>query len=219
MNSSNKAGIVLRTYPLRFSPFDIKDIAIFLINGGSLVFVAACGGKIIFELLSESTSIVFNSDEFWILIILTSLVYLYSLAVAQASVKAFEKRNSITNITQILRFLSVGYYLGVCIIYLVIVKKLGERDYDLYWRYFQYIVVLIICFLAARLYAHIPKAQDVWVLALMIMSINLFHLSYIVYQYVIDGANQYDYFFQDIFVLIGMAFAGIYTMVGSWRVK
>lgn len=217
MTNSEKPSPVLRRSRFYFSPWQNKDFVILLVNGMLLLFVVVCSGKLIFEMLLGST--MDDKDELWIALVLTAIAYIYSILLGYGSVRAFEKADGITNITQILRFYAAIYFFGFCVIYWIAILKLAERDYQLFPRYVQYIAILIVCFIAVRVYASIPKSQDVWLLAAFIFCANMVHAASLVYQYIFMGYHEMNYFFQDIAVLIGMALLAIFTLFGSWKVE
>jgi hypothetical protein len=217
MTNSEQPSPTLRRSRFHFFPWQNQDFVILLVNGMLLLFVVVCSGKLIFEMLLGST--IDDKDELWIALVLTAIAYIYSISLGYGSVRLFEKESGITNITQILRFYAVVYFFGYCVIYWIAILKLAERDYELFPRYVQYILILIVCYIAVRVYASIPKTQDVWLLAACIFCANLVHAASLVYQYIFMGYHQMNYFFQDIAVLIGMALLGIYTLFGSWKVQ
>lgn len=217
MTTSEKPSPILRKSRFHFYPWQGKDFIILLVNGMLLLFVVVCSGKLIFEMLLGST--IEDKNELWIALILTAIAYIYSILLGYGSVRIFEKADGITNITQILRFYATIYFFGFCVIYWIAILKLAERDYALFPRYVQYIAILIVCYIAVRVFATIPKTQDVWILAACIFVTNLVHASSIVYQYIFMGYHDMSYFFQDVAVLILMALIAIYTLFGSWKVE
>ena len=217
MTNSEKSSRILQKSGFQIGPWRDRDFIILLVNGMLLLFVVICSGKLVFEMLVGST--IDDKDELWIAIVLTGIAYIYSILLGYGSVRAFEKSEKITNITQILRFYAVIYFVGMCVIYWITILKLAERDYNLFPRYFQYIIILAICYIAVRVFASIPKTQDIWILATLIFITNLIHVSSIVYQYIFQSNDQLNYFFQDIAVLVGMAILAIYTLFGKWKVR
>ena len=197
-------------------PWRDREFVILLINGLLLLWVAICTGKLLLELLLPTPDA--GISALFIPVILTVTAYLYSIIAAKVSVHAFEKHDEITNITQILRFYSIVYYFAFCLIYLVAIIKLAERDYN-FSRYIQYIAILLVCFVAVRIFATIPKIQDVWILAVLIITTNLLHIVSMVFQYIFLEVNQFTYFLQDLVILLGMAFLAIYTLFGKWKVQ
>ena len=212
-NSDNSSSV--KQMRFHIYPWQDRDFIILLVNGMLLLVVLICSGKLIFEMLLGSN----DRSGLWIAIILTAVAYIYSILLGYGSVRTFEKSKKITNITQILRFYAVIYFVGFCVIYWIVILKLAERDYNLIPRYFQYVVVLGICFTAVRIIASIPRKQDIWILSALIFITNLIHISSIVFQYIFQGNNQLNYFLQDVVVLLGMAIVAIYTLFGHWKVK
>jgi hypothetical protein len=217
MTNSEKPSPILRRSRFHFFPWQNQDFVILLVNGMLLLFVVVCSGKLIFEMLLGSTAE--DNNELWIALALTAIAYIYSILLGYGSVRVFEKADGITNITQILRFYAAIYFFGFCVIYWIAILKLSEQDYQLFPRYVQYIAILIACYIAVRVYASIPKTQDVWLLAAFIFSANMVHAASLVYQYIFMGYHKMNYFFQDIAVLIGMALLAIFTLFGSWKVE
>jgi hypothetical protein len=216
MTTSENPSPVLRRSKFHFDPWRNKDFVIALVNGMLLLFVVICSGKLVFEMLLGGNSN--DRDELWMAIVLTAVAYIYSILFGFGSVRAFEKEEKITNITQILRFYAVIYFAGFCTIYFIVVLKLAERDYALFPRYFQYIVILAVCYIAVRIFATIPRAQDVWLLAAFIFILNMVHASSLVYQYIFGSNLHLKYFFMDVAILAGMAIVAIITLFGSWKV-
>jgi hypothetical protein len=198
-------------------PWQHRDFIVLLVNGGLLLVVLICSGNLVFKMLGLGGA---SSDknQLWIAIVLTAIAYIYSILLGYGSVRLFEKSKTITNITQILRFYAVIYFVGFCVIYWIVILKLAERDYEL-TRYFQYIIILALCFIAVRVFASIPKTQDVWVLSALIFITNLIHISSIVFQYIFQGSTDLNYFLQDIAVLVGIAIVALYTLFGKWKVQ
>ena len=215
MANSNQSGTVKQAR-FQIFPWEDRDFIVLLVNGVLLLVVLVCSGKLIFEMLLGSSD---NRNELWIAIVLTGVAYIYSILLGYGSVRIFEKSRKITNITQILRFYAVIYFVGFCVVYWIVILKLAERDYALIPRYFQYIIILAICFIAVRVFASIPKTQDVWVLAVLIFITNLIHIISIVFQYIFQDNAQLSYFLQDVAVLVGMALLAIYTLFGRWKVQ
>lgn len=216
MSTSENQSPVLRSNKFKIGPWDGKDFVVLLVNGALLLFIVVCSGKLVIEMLLGSMD---KKDELWITIILTGIAYLYSFLFGYGSVKVFEKGDEITNITQFLRFYAFIYFCGFGVIYWVVILKLAERDYirEDSHRYLQYIVILALCYIAVRMIAIIPKAQDVWLLAAVIFISNLVHTASIIYQYIFSGANDFSYFIRDLLVLILMALAAVFTLFGSWK--
>jgi hypothetical protein len=217
MTDSENPSPILRRSRFQFFPWQNRDFILLLVNGMLLLFVMVCSGKLIFEMLLGSMEA--DNNELWIALVLTAIAYIYSILLGYGSVRVFEKEDGITNITQILRFYAAIYSFGFCVIYWIAILKLAEHDYALFPRYVQYIAILIVCYIAVRAYASIPKTQDVWLLAAFIFIANMVHAASLVYQYIFTGFNELNYFFQDIAVLIGMALLAVYTLFGSWKVE
>jgi hypothetical protein len=218
MTQSEKSNPLLRTSGFHIYPWKDRDFIILLVNGMLLLLVVICSAKLIFEMLLGNVKNVDDRNELWIALILTVIAYAYSILLAIGSVRSFEKSGKITNITQILRFYAVIYFFGLGVIYWVVILKLAERDYRP-TRYVQYIIILIICYLAVRIFSAIPRTQDVWLLAAVIFITNLIHACSIVFQYIFEGGHDFSYFFQDLGVLVIMALIAIYTLFGNWKVQ
>ena len=225
MDSSKNSSPLLRTSDFRFSSLDKREMVVASVNAALLLMVGICGLKFIQLILTkELKSIAFVG-------ILTAAAFIYSIIFASASVYGIEKQFRVPNITNIIRLMSVLYSFGVCIAYGIVIWKLSERDYGR-TRYFQYIAILAVSFVAARLYAQIPRKQDIWVLGALIIIMNLVHATSMIFQYVAydelaavtniiiapESPKTIIYFFQDLIILLGMAGAAIYTLVGSWKV-
>lgn len=219
MTTDEKPGPVLRRSKFQIDPWDGKDFVVLLVNGMLLLFVVVCSGKLVFEMLLGNT--IDDKNELWIAIALTGIAYIYSFLFGFGSVRVFEKDDGVTNITQFMRFYAVIYFIGFGVTYWVVILKLAERDYirEGSHRFLQYIIILIVSYIAVRLIATIPKTQDVWLLAAVIFISNLIHITSIVFQYIFAGANDFAYFFRDIGVLAGMAILAIFTLFGSWKVE
>jgi len=201
-----------------------KDWAISALNIFFLLLVGFCGVRILFTLFVKG-----DSDGVTTQAIVVSIAYLYSLAFAVTSTRGIYRTKPKGNITQVVSYCSMGYYIGVCIVYGIVIVKLAERDYETD-QFLAYAITLVGCLIAAMAFSLLsqmkdlprvsrflgstpPKITMLQLLGIMIMGMGVLHLISLVSQYFIGSASGIDYLLYDLIILICMNMVGAYILI------
>ncbi|MBU0512715.1 MAG: hypothetical protein KKD28_06750 [Chloroflexi bacterium] len=205
-------------------PWSGKDWVISAINLFFLLLVGGCGVLLLFTLFVKG-----DLDGVKTQAIVVGIAYIYSLAFATISTRGIDRAEPKGNITQAVSYCAIGYYIGVGIVYGIVIVKLAERDYETD-RFLVYAIILAGCVIAALAYSLLsemkdlprvlrfivstpPKITMLQLLGLVILFMGVLHLVSIVSQYFIGRPAGLDFLLYDLIVLICMNMVGAYLLI------
>ncbi len=91
---------------------------------------------------------------------------------------------NLLNISQLLRTNLLGYTLMTITVYLIVIDKLGERDYKAD-RFIYYSAILLGVLIAAMLIGKVPRIRDLKLYAYITFGVNFVHLARLILYYVL----------------------------------
>ncbi len=205
-------------------PWSGKDWAISALNIFFLLIVGVCGVMILFTIFVKGDSEGVKTQA-----IVVGIAYIYSLAFAAISTRGIDRTEPKGNITQAVSYCSIGYYIGVGIVYGIVIVKLAECDYEPK-QFIGYFIVLAGCVIAALAYSLLSEMKDLprelrflesmsmeitmlHLLGLVIMGMGVLHLVSIVSQYFIGSTAELKFLLYDLIVLICMNMVGAYLLI------
>ena len=219
MNSSTSPNVS----PI-IQPWSGKDWAISALNIFFLIVVGICGALILYTIFVKGDAEGVRTQA-----IVVGIAYIYSLVFAAISTRGIDRTEPKGNITQVVSYCAIGYYIVVGIVYGIVIVKLAERDYETD-RFLVYAIILAGCVIAALAFSLLsemkdlprvlrsivstpPKKTMLQLLGVMILFMGVLHLISIVTQYFFGSTARLDYLLYDLIILISMNMIGAYLLI------
>ena len=196
MNIQSQGGISQR---------GLLSISMLLFSIGGLTIAMLAGARLVFDIFN--VGLVESLDGLFIKVIVIALAYFVGWATAMLAIRVYG--NLVLPV--IINLYIWGCLVGICTLYLLIVQRLYNQEYDLL-RFIAYIGIMASAVLALIGLHLILEGHNLRPLAIPLMIINLIQLGLIVLRYVFTPDAKPVYLINDLIFFGGMAAVTIFML-------
>lgn len=198
----------MRNSPLRagnVSQRGLLSIAMLLFSVGGLSIALLAGARLVFDIFDAG---LMNSlDGLLIKVIVIGLAYLVGWVTSMLAIRVYGN----LVLPFIINLYIWGCLIGICTLYLLILQRLYDQQYDLP-RFMAYIIIMGAAGTAMVGLHLIIEGHNLRPLALPILIINLIQLGLIVLRYVFTPDAQAGYLLLDLIFFVGMAAFSVFML-------
>ena len=183
----------------------LLSIAMLLFSVGGLTIAFLAGAKLVFDILRFG--LLGSLDGLFIKVIVVGLAYFVGWATAMLAIRVYGN----LVLPFIINILIWGMLVGICSLYLLILQRLFNQQYD-ETRFIAYLLIMGAA-IAGLVGLHlIIEGHDLRPLALPLLIINLIELGLIVLRYVFIPNPQLGYLINDLIFFAAMTAASIFML-------
>lgn len=183
----------------------LLSLAMLLFSVGGLSIAMLAGLKLVYDILT--VGLMNSLDGLFIKVIVVGLAYLVGWATSMLAIRVYGN----LVLPFIINLFIWGCLIGICTLYLLILQRLYNQEYDLP-RFVAYILIMA-AGLAALVGLHlIIEGHDLRPLSLPLLIINLLQLGLIVLRYVFTPDSRPDYLINDLIFFAGMTSFSIFML-------
>lgn len=183
----------------------LLSVAMLLFSVGSLTIALLAGAKLVYDIFE--VGLINSLDGLATKAIVVGIAYLAGWVTAILAIRVYG--NFV--LPFIINLYIWGILIAVCTLYLLILQRLYDQQYDL-TRYTAYVVIMASA-LGAMVGLHlILDGHSLRPLSIPLLLINLFQLGLIVFRYVFSPDAQSAYLLYDLFFFGGMAVVSIFML-------
>jgi hypothetical protein len=179
----------------------LLSIAMLMFSVGSLGFAMLAGAWLVYNVFDAGLSASLNSlDGLFIKVIVVGLAYLVGWGTAILAIRVYGN----LVLPFIINLFIWGILIGICTLYLMIIKRLYNQEYDV--LHFMVYVAVMAGAVVAMIGLHLVlEGHDLRPLSIPILIIVFIQLGLIVLRYVFTPDARPGYLFFDLIFFIGMA--------------
>jgi hypothetical protein len=176
-----------------------------LFSVGGLSIAMLSGAKLVFDIFNVGLEK--SLDGLAIKVIVVALAYLVGWVTSMVAIRVYGN----LVLPFIINFFIWGCLVAICILYLLILQRLYNQQYD-ETRFVAYILIMIAA-LAGMIGLHlILEGYDLRPLSLPLLIINLFQLGLIVLRYVFTPDAKAGYLINDLIFFAAMASFSVFML-------
>ena len=184
----------------RLSQRGMLSLLMMLGSVGALGFALLGGSKLVLDIFG--VGLINSLSTLPTKAFVVGLAYLVGWTTAMIAIRVYGN----LVLPFIINFLIWGCLIGVCALYVLILQRLYDQNYDL-THYFAYLMIVAAGLLAMVGLHLIVEDHDLRPLSIPLLIISLIHLGLIVFRYVFTTANSTFLWKDLLFFLIMAAFA------------
>lgn len=183
----------------------LLSISMLLFSLGGLSIAMLAGAKLVFDILS--VGLVNSLDGLLIKVIVVGLAYLVGWATAMLAIRVYGN----LVLPFIINIFIWGILVGVCSLYLLILQRLFNQQYD-EPRFIAYLAIMAAA-IAGMVGLHlIIEGHDLRPLSIPLLMINLIQLGLIVLRYVFTPDAKPEYLINDLIFFAAMTAFSIFML-------
>ena len=183
----------------------LLSISMLLFSVGSLGIALLAGAKLVYDIFD--IGLINSLDGLAIKAIVVGIAYLVGWVTALLAIRVYGN----LVLPFIINILIWGCLIAVCTLYLLILQRLYNQQYDML-RYTAYIVIMASA-LGAMVGLHlILEGHNLRPLSIPLLIINLFQLGLIVFRYVFTPDSNSVFLLNDLLFFGGMAAFSIFML-------
>ena len=176
----------------------LLSLSMFLFSIGGLSIATLAGAKLVYDVLN--VGLLVSLDGLAIKVIVVGLAYLVGWLTAMLAIRVYGN----LVLPFIINLFIWGYLIGICSLYLLIIQRLYNQEYD-FFRFVAYVAIIASAG-AAMIGLHlILEDHNLRPLSIPILIINLIQLGLIVLRYVFTPDANPAYLIYDLIFFTGMA--------------
>lgn len=183
----------------------LLSLAMMLFSMGGLTIAMLAGVKLVYDILQVGLQQ--SLDGLLIKVIVVGLAYLVGWVTSMLAIRVYGN----LVLPFIINIYIWGCMTGICILYLLILQRLYDQQYDMF-RFIAYIVIMgagLIAMIGLHL---IIEGHNLRPLALPLLMINLIQLGLIVLRYVFTDNAKPGYVINDLIFFGSMAAFSIFML-------
>jgi hypothetical protein len=183
----------------------LLSISMLLFSVGSLGIALLAGAKLVYDIFD--VGLLNSLDGLAIKAIVVGIAYLVGWVTAFLAIRVYGN----LVLPFIINFFLWGCLIAVCTLYLLILQRLYDQQYDML-RYTAYIVIMAAA-LGAMVGLHlILEGHNLRPLSIPLLLINLIQLGLIVFRYVFTPDARAEYLLNDLLFFGGMTAFSIFML-------
>lgn len=183
----------------------LLSISMLLFSVGGLSIAMLAGAKLVFDILS--VGLVNSLDGLFIKVIVVGLAYLVGWATAMLAIRVYGN----LVLPFIINLFIWGCLIGVCSLYLLILQRLFNQQYD-ELRFIAYLAIMIAGIVGMVGLHLIIEGHDLRPLAIPLLIINLLQLGLIVLRYVFTSDAKPAYLINDLIFFGAMTAFSVFML-------